>query len=58
MAHRIQHPHVKGGAAKKSLHLKKAPTGSLHRHDKIVYCLWQRCVGTIKSKLRVSKGPR
>ena len=56
--HCVQHPRDKKGAAKKSLSLKKAPTCSQHRRDKTAYCLWQRCVGTIKSKLRVSKGPR
>ena len=58
MTCRVQRPGEKKEVVKKSLGLKKAPPCSLHRHDKTAYCLWQRCAGTIKSKLRVSKGPR
>ena len=56
VTHRIQRPPDKKEAAKKSLGHKKVPPCSLHRRDKIVYCPWRRCAGTIKSKLRISKG--
>ena len=58
VTHRVRHPRGKKEAAKKSLGLKKAPPCSLHWRDKTAYCLWQRCAGTIKRKIRVSKGPR
>ena len=58
MTLRVRHPRGKKEAAKKSLGLKKAPPCSLHQHEQTVYCLWRRCMGTIKSKLHVRKAPR
>ena len=58
VTHHVWCPREKKEAIKKSFGLKKAPPCSLHRHDKTEYCLWQRCMGAIKSKLYVSKGPR
>ena len=57
VTHRVQRPRGKKEAVKKSLGLEKAPPCSLHQRDKTACCLWQWCAGTIKSKLRVSKGP-
>ena len=58
VTHRVWRPREKKEADKKSLGLREAPMCSLHRHDKTAYCLWQRCAGTIKRKLCISKGPR
>ena len=58
VTHRVRRPLGKKEAVKKSLGLKKAPPCSLHRRDNTACCLWRRCTSTVKSKLRVSKGPR
>ena len=67
VTHRVQCPHDKKEAAKKSLDLKKVLPCFPHQHGKIVsllrrvrtlHCFWLQCAGTIKSKPRVCKGLR